>query len=104
MRLKRVSVMGVATWHALYSFIFAIFLGIVYSTFAYLRAGNLQPTTFLYYMLAIPLIYSPLGFIAYALVAFIYNSLANNTRGIILELDHDHHDPPPPPPPTTPSN
>jgi hypothetical protein len=100
MRLKRVSVMGVATWHALYSFIFAIFLGIVYSTFAYLRAGNLATTTLLYYMLAIPLVYTPLGFIAYALVALIYNSLAKTTHGIILELDHDHHDPPSPPPPT----
>jgi len=75
MRLRHVNVLAVALWHGLYSLIFAIFLGVFYSAYAYLRVGHLSKYVLAYYLVIIPVIYCPLGFLAYAIVAFIYNSL-----------------------------
>jgi hypothetical protein len=98
MRLKSVSPLTVAAWHGLYSLIFALMLGIVYSAYTLYVYGQLPPSRFAYYMIAIPVIYCPLGFIAYGLVALIYNSIAKHRGGITLELDNADDDAPPPPP------
>src|ERR1043165_128870 len=96
-KLKSVSALNVAAWHGLYSLIFAFLLGIIYSSYRLFVYGHLPPSYFIYYMIAIPVIYCPLGFIAYGLVALIYNSIAKHRGGIILELDADDETPPPPP-------
>jgi hypothetical protein len=54
--------------------------------------------TLFYYLLIIPITYPLLGFIAYAIVALLYNSLSKTTGGILLELEPDEHETPPPPP------
>jgi hypothetical protein len=97
-RLKSVSPLNVAAWHGLYSLIFAFLLGIVYSAYALFVYGRLPASYFVYYMIALPVVYCPLGFIAYGLVAHLYNSIARHRGGITLELDTDDETPPPPPP------
>lgn len=98
MRLRSVSPLTVAAWHGLYSLIFAFLLGIVYSAYMLFVYGHLPPLYFVYYMIAIPVVYCPLGFIAYGLVALIYNAIAKHRGGIILELDTADDETPPPPP------
>jgi membrane-anchored protein YejM (alkaline phosphatase superfamily) len=94
MKLRRVSVVGVALWHGLYSLIFAVLLGIFYAAYVYLTTGRAGG---LVYVVSIPLLYCPLGFAAYALVAVVYNSVARSAGGITLELDGTDYDAPPPP-------
>ena len=96
MRLKRVSVLGVAMWHGLYSLIFALFLGSVYSGYIYLRVGRLSTYSLVYFMVALPAVYCPLGSLAYGLVAAIYNLIARSAGGVSLEFDEiESHLPPP---------
>jgi hypothetical protein len=95
-RLKRVSVLGVAMWHGLYSLIFALFLGAFYSGYMYLRVGRLSTYSLVYFMVGLPAVYCPLGFLAYGLVAAIYNSIARGAGGVSLEFDEmESHLPPP---------
>jgi len=82
----------------LYSLIFAIFLGVFYSAYAYLRVGHLSKYVLAYYLVVIPVVYCPLGFLAYAIVAFIYNSFGRREGGITLDLE-DAENPPPLPTP-----
>jgi hypothetical protein len=96
-RLRRVSVLAVAFWHGLYSLIFAIFLGVTYSGYTYISYGRLPTYNLLYYMVGIPVVYCPLGFLAYGLAAAIYNSLAQSMGGITLEFDNSDDVLPPPP-------
>ncbi len=98
MKLKQVSVLGVAVWHGLYSLLFALLLGTVYAGYTSLVYGHLPSAYFVYYMIIIPAVYCPLGFIAYGLTAFIYNSIARNRGGITLEVEIAGEDIPPPPP------
>src|SRR5437016_2074755 len=97
MKLKRVGVLSVAMWHGLYSLIFAIFLGIAFTAYTYLSMGAVSPSYLLYYWVVTPLIYCPLGFISYGLVAILYNAVAGSVGGIKVEFDNDGHDAPPPP-------
>jgi hypothetical protein len=59
--------------------------------------GRLPTYSLVYYMVALPLVYCPLGFIASGLVALIYNSFAKDSGGIPLELRSDEYDAPPSP-------
>jgi hypothetical protein len=96
MRLKRVSVLGVAMWHGLYSLIFALFLGALYSGYAYLRVGRLSTYSLVYFMVGLPAVYCPMGAFAYGLVAAIYNMIARGAGGISLEFNEiESHLPPP---------
>ena len=94
LKLKRVSVLGVALWHGLYSLIFAVLLGLFYAVYVYLTTGRAGG---LIYVVSIPLLYCPLGFAAYALVALVYNSVARSAGGIGLELEDSEYSAPPPP-------
>jgi hypothetical protein len=98
MKLRSVSVLGVAVWHGLYSLIFAVLLGLIYSGYILLVYGNLPASYLVYYMLVIPAVYCPLGFMAYGLVAIIYNSIARHSGGITLEIETAADQIPPPPP------
>jgi hypothetical protein len=94
LKLRRVDVLGVALWHGLYSFVFAVFLGVFYAGYVYLTTGRLGG---LIYLVSIPVLYCPLGFVAYALVAVIYNAVARSAGGIALEFNSADYDAPPPP-------
>lgn len=96
-RLKRVGVLAVAFWHGLYSLIFALFVGVIYSVYTYVSYGQLPTHTLLYYVVGLPLFYCPIGAFAYGLVAFVYNTVAGNMGGIPLELSSDEYSAPPPP-------
>lgn len=98
MRLKRVSVLPVAAWHGLYCLIFAIFISLFYLTYYYLSLGYLPRATF-FYLLMIPLVYCPVGVVAYGLVAIIYNAVSSNSGGVTLEVETTA-DPLPPAPPS----
>ncbi len=97
MRLKRVNVLAVAAWHGLYSLIFAFFLSFFYLAYYQISLGYV-PRRIWYYLAIVPLAYCPLGFIAYGLVALVYNNVARSIGGITLELDNAEQDAPPPPP------
>jgi hypothetical protein len=97
MRLKNVSVLGVAMWHGLYSLIFAMFLGAAYSGYAYLRVGRLPTYYLVYFMVGLPAVYCPLGFLAYGLVAKVYNSIARSAGGISVEFEQVEDNLPAPP-------
>ncbi len=97
MRLKHVGVVTVAFWHGVYTLIFALFIGTAYSIYTYLSYGRLPTYNLAFYMVGIPLVYTPLGFLAYGLMAIIYNSVAKKMGGIPLELSSDEYDAPPPP-------
>jgi hypothetical protein len=96
-RIKRVSVLAVALWHSLYALIFALFLSLVYLAYYYLSLGYI-PARIWYYLAIVPAAYCPLGFVAYGLVALIYNATAQNTGGVTMELEETVDDAPPPPP------
>ena len=94
MRLRHVNVLAVALWHGLYSLIFALFFGVFYCAYAYLRVGYLSKYLLAYYVIGVPVVYCPLGFLGYAIVASIYNSAVRRAGGIILDLE-DAQSPPP---------
>ena len=96
-RLTRVSVLAIAAWHALYALIFAFFLSFFYLGYYHISLGYI-PGRIWYYLAIVPMAYCPLGFIAYGLVALIYNAIARTFGGITLELDNIDDDAPPPPP------
>ena len=98
MRLRHVNALAVALWHGLYSLIFALFLGVFYCAYAYLKAGHLSKYVLAYYLIGVPVVYCPLGFLAYAIVASIYNSVVRKEGGITLDLE-DAENPPPLPTP-----
>lgn len=98
MRLRHVDVLAVALWHGLYSFIFAIFIGVFYCAYAYLRVGHLSTYSLAYYLIVLPLVYCPLGLLAYALVASIYNFIVRREGGITLDLEASENPPPLPNP------
>jgi hypothetical protein len=94
MRLRNVNVLAVALWHSLYSFIFAIFIGVFYCAYAYLTVGHLSRYGLAYYLIVLPVVYCPLGFLAYALVASIYNFIVRREGGITLDLEVSENPPP----------
>jgi uncharacterized membrane protein YagU involved in acid resistance len=98
MRLRHVKVLAVALWHGLYSLIFAILLGVFYCAYAYMTVGHLSTYGLAYYLIGLPVVYCPLGFLAYALVAFIYNSMVRSEGGITLDLEVSENPPPLPTP------
>ena len=98
-KLQRVSVLAVATWHSLYCLIFAFFLGFFYLGYYYLSLGYI-PRSIWYYLAVVTTAYCPLGFIAYALIALIYNALAKHIGGVTLEIKDTEHNLTPPPPPS----
>jgi hypothetical protein len=62
-----------------------------------LAYGYLPTSYLIYYMVVIPAVYCPLGFIAYGLAALIYNNIARHSGGISLEIETTDNMPPAPP-------
>jgi hypothetical protein len=97
MRLKSVSVLGVAAWHSFYTLIFAILLGVVYSGYLSIAYGRIPASYAVYYIVVTPIAYCVFGFIAYGFTALIYNNIARHSGGISLEIETTDNLPPAPP-------
>lgn len=97
MKLRRVGALSVAMWHSIYSLIFSLFLALAFTAYTYLMLGKVSSSYLIYYWVVIPVIYFPMGFVAYGLVALLYNSVASSFGAISMEFDSGENEQPPPP-------
>jgi len=114
MTIRRFGVLSVAKMYALLLFVFGLIIGVIYglifivmgaSMFALspgrdATAGGVSTVVIgIVFMIAFPIIYGILGFIAGAIGALIYNAMAGIIGGVKFELEGVQHEYAPPPPP-----
>ena len=114
MTIRRFGVLSVAKMYALLLFVFGLIIGVIYglifivmgaSMFALspgrdATAGGVSTVVIgIVFMIAFPIIYGILGFIAGAIGALIYNAMAGIIGGVKFELEGVQQGYAPPPPP-----
>jgi hypothetical protein len=114
MTIRRFGVLSVAKMYALLLFVFGLIIGVIYglifivmgaSMFALspgrdATAGGVSTVVIgIVFMIAFPIIYGILGFIAGAIGALIYNAMAGIIGGVKFELEGVQQEYAPPPPP-----
>ncbi|HZE72554.1 MAG TPA: hypothetical protein VE135_23845 [Pyrinomonadaceae bacterium] len=114
MTIRRVGVFSVAKMYSIVMFVLGLIIGVIYGLFFMIFGAAMSAMAprgegafggvgsivmGLVFMIAFPIFYAVIGFIAGAIGAFIYNLAAGVVGGIKLDLEGVTSDYAPPPPP-----
>jgi len=95
--LKRVGILSVAKWQTFLGFLSGLFAGVAYAGWYFVYYRTLSAGIVSWYLLATPILYGVVTFLATVIGGVVYNSLAESLGGMVLEFDNprDEYDQPP---------
>ena len=96
--IKRIGVGALVKWHAAYSLIAGVIVGLVYAIASYLYTGQNLSGYLFWYGLGMPLLYLVTGVGVSVMISFLFNTLSDSSGGLTVEVDVEAESDPPPPP------